>query len=260
MQEPNIKVSVITPALNEENNVATAIRNTLDAFREIGISGEIIVINDGSTDRTRQIVQNIVAKDTRVKMVTHEKPLGLGASFWDGVEHAQGEVVVVIPGDNENDPFEILRYYKLLDHVDLVIPFIFNREVRPMFRNTLSLMYRFIVNSTFVVNFNYTNGTILYRRDVLREIEYRSSSFFFQTDALIRMVKKGYLFAEVPYRLGVRKEGKSSAVSFPSLMQVIKGYIRLIKDLYFSKDSKIAVRYSKDSATAARRKNENSPT
>jgi glycosyltransferase involved in cell wall biosynthesis len=255
MTEPHIKISAIVPALNEEKNVAQAIANTLSAFDNLDTAGEIIVINDGSQDGTAKIVDDICQKDSRVRMITHEKPMGLGASFWDGVDHARGEVVVVIPGDNENDPWEILRYYRLIEHVDLVIPFIFNREVRPMFRNILSLVYRFIINSTFVVNFNYTNGTILYRTEILRDIKYRSHSFFFQTDALVRLVKKGYLFAEVPYRLGKREQGRSKAVSFPSLLKVMRGYVRLVRDLYFSKDSKINAGFSEQSATLARRKN-----
>jgi len=157
----------------------------------------------------------------------------------------------MMPGDNENDPREIMRYYKLLEHVDIVIPFVFNKQVRSLFRNALSFMYRFIINSTFLVYFNYTNGTILYRKSILDELDYRSRGFFFQTDILIRTVKKGYLFAEVPYSLGARNHGVSKAVSFPSLLQVIKGYLRLTKDIY-SKNGNIGRGLTKDSLAAQR--------
>ncbi|MFH1359724.1 MAG: glycosyltransferase family 2 protein [Candidatus Omnitrophota bacterium] len=255
MNNTNIKVSVITPALNEEKNIRFTIDRILDVFERCNISGEIIVVNDGSTDRTEELVEDFIQSDSRVKVLKHETPQGMGASFWDGFDHAKGEIIVVIPGDNENDPWEILRYYSLLEHVDIVIPFIFNREVRPFLRNILSLLFRLIINSTFVVNFNYTNGTILYRKDIIQDVKYRSSSFFFQTDILIRLVKKGYLFAEVPFRLDIREQGRSKAVSFPSLLQVMKGYFRLIRDLYFAKESKIKVRFSQKSATAKRRQN-----
>ena len=126
--------------------------------------------------------------------------------------------------------------------------------LRPLFRNALSLLYRFIINTTFLVNFNYTNGTILYRRSILWGINERSDGFFFQTDILIRAAKKGYLFAEVPYKIGSRKSGSSKAISFPSLFKVIKGYLKLVKDYYFNKDNKRQQDYSSDSQTAARRK------
>jgi len=246
-----VSLSIIMPALNEEKNILAAVNNSLEAFKEFCIDGEVVVINDGSTDRTMDIVGEVSEGNDRVRIIKHETPQGIGASFWDGVDNAKGESVCMMPGDNENDPWEIMRYYKLLEHVDIIIPFVFNKQVRSLFRNSLSLIYRFIINSTFLVYFNYTNGTVLYRKSILEELDYRSGSFFFQTDILIRTVKKGYLFAEVPYSLGERNHGVSKAVSFPSLLQVIKGYFRLTRDIY-SKSGNIRRRFTKDSLAAQR--------
>ncbi len=253
MAENVLDVSVIMPALNEEKNILLAMKNALGAFQECGIAGEIIVINDGSKDRTKEIVEGFLQSDKRVRILNHNKPQGIGASFWDGVDNAYGATIVLLPGDNENDPWEIFRYFRLLGEVDIVIPFVFNREVRSIFRNMLSFVYRLIINSTFLVNFNYTNGTALYRRSILKELDFRSTGFFFQTDILVRTVKKGYLFAEVPYRLGLRKDGVSKAVSFPSLFKVVKGYLRLVRDFYFTKSLKANEVFSADSSTAARK-------
>ncbi len=249
-----VEVSVIMPALNEEKNIADAIKNALDAFRRFDINGEVIVINDGSSDNTETVVRDAAKVDRRIRMVIHEMPKGVGTSFWDGLDSAFGDIIVMLPGDNENDPNEIFRYYKLLEQVDIVIPFIFNKAARPLFRNVLSLVYRFIVNTSFLVNFNYTNGTNLYRKSILKEMDYRSNGFFFQTDILIRAVKKGYLFAEVPYRVGSRGHGPSKAVTFPSLLNVINGYLHLVKDFYFRNKKDAEIRYSDDSSTAIRRR------
>ena len=257
MAENILDVSVIMPALNEEKNILLAIKNALKAFEECGITGEIIVINDGSKDRTKEIVESFLCSDKRVRIFNHIKPQGIGTSFWDGVDNAYGASIVLLPGDNENDPWEIFRYFKLLEQVDIIIPFVFNKEARSIFRNTLSFVYRFIINSTFLVNFNYTNGTVLYRRSMLKELGFKSTGFFFQTDILVRIVKKGYLFAEVPYRLGLRKDGVSKAVTFPSLFKVIKGYLRLVRDFYFTKSLKANEAFSIDSSTASRKQKTN---
>jgi pyruvate dehydrogenase E1 component beta subunit len=249
--ETGFDVSVIMPALNEEANIQIAITNTLKAMADCNIRGEIVAVNDGSTDKTEELIQKMAQEDSRIRSIRHERPKGIGASFWDGIDVARGDVIVMLPGDNENDPWEIFRYFKLLEHVDMVIPFIFNRQVRSVFRNALSFVYRFIINSTFAVNFNYTNGTVLYRKSVLKELPYRSCGFFFQTDILVRTAKKGYLFSEVPYRLGLRKSGVSKAVSFPSLLQVIKGYLRLVRDYYFHKRPKTKT-FTSDSMSAKR--------
>ena len=254
----NILLTVVMPALNEEKNIAAAINNALKAFSKFNIDGEIIVVNDGSTDKTENIVNNITNKEKRVSALKHNAPKGIGASFWEGVDNAKGEIIVMLPGDNENDPLEILRYYNMLEHVDIVIPFVYNKRVRTLYRNILSYLYRFIINTTFLVNFNYTNGTILYRKSMLKELDYRSNSFFFQTDILIRTVKKGYLFAEVPYRIDLRKDGISKAVTFPSLMKVMKGYLRLVRDQYFRHNHKDNISFTQDSLTAVRRHEDNS--
>lgn len=245
-------LSIIMPALNEEENIRAAVENALQAFDDFGIDGEIIVINDGSTDKTAEIVADIMSRESRVSIRHHETPLGIGASFWEGIEQARGNIVSMFPGDNENDPWETLRYYKLLEHVDIVIPFVFNKQVRSLFRNALSFVYRFIINTTFLVYFNYTNGTVLYRKSILQELRNRSTGFFFQTDILVRSVKRGYLFAEVPYRLGLRSTGVSKAVSFPSFLQVIRGYLRLVKDIYFPERGRAGIPFVQDSLTAKR--------
>jgi dolichol-phosphate mannosyltransferase len=228
----DIEFSIIMPALNEEKNIELAIFNSLDAIDHFGINGEIIVINDGSNDKTEALIKSYTEREPRVRLINHVRRMGIGASFWDGVDQAQGKFVVMLPGDNENDPMEIFRYHALLKSVDIVIPFVFNKHVRSVWRNALSFIYRFIINTTFLVNFNYTNGTVLYRKALLDELEFRSSSFFFQTDILVRTVKRNYLFAEVPYRMGMRSQGISKAITFPSLFMVMRGYLRLVRDIY----------------------------
>lgn len=247
-----MNISIIMPALNEEKNIHEAVSNTLKAFEAYNIDGEVLVMNDGSTDNTLSIVEKIIAADSRVRVFTHPKPMGIGGSFWHGVDEAKNEVVSMFPGDNENDPYETLRYVSLIDHVDIIIPFVFNKETRSLFRNGLSQVYRFIINTTFLVNFNYTNGTVLYRKSVLKTLNYRNKDFFFQTDILVRAVKQGYLFAEVPYRLGVRSSGKSKAVSFPSFLRVARGYLKLMRHMHLRRSESKVKSYAEGSMTANR--------
>ena len=253
-------ICIVVPALNEEDNILATIDSILKVVDRYPINVEIIAVNDGSKDKTEEIILECMKKDDRIQLISHDLPRGIGASFWEGVDKSKSDLITMLPGDNENDPWETLRYSPLLEHVDIVIPFVYNKEVRSPFRNILSIIYRVIINMTFLVNLNYTNGTIIYRRSTLLKLEYRSKNFFFQTDILIRAIKRGYLFAEVPCRLDCRNNGRSKAVSFPSLKQVICGYIRLIRDHYYYKfnvqdidklttDSLSAIRYRNDNET-----------
>lgn len=247
---PGVALSLIVTALNEENNIAPTLHNTLAAFRDFGVNGEIVFINDGSRDRTGQVVAGEFSSHPNIRVFTHDTPHGVGASFWEGVDLAVGDVVGWVPGDNEVDPWELLRYFGLLQHVDLVIPFIFNTTARNWARRTLSSIYRFIINTTFRTNFNYTNGPILYRRSILEKLSHRSSSFFFQTDALIRLATAGYMFAEVPFIVARREHGRSKAISLRSLLRIVRGYAGLVQDIYFR--ARIPRHFTNDTQTSKR--------
>lgn len=229
-------LSVIMPALNEEKNIRDAIFSVVRELDSFGIKGEIVVINDGSNDKTPDLAMEMMKSEKRIRLINHNIPKGVGMSFWDGVDASEGEIVCMLPGDNENDPKEIFRYLKLLDDVDIVVPFVYNRCVRSHLRNVLSRLYIFIINATFGLSFNYTNGTVLCRRAILKELGFRSRSFFFQTDILVRLAKIGYLFSEVPYSLRSRKAGSSKAVSIKSFKQIVSGYIGLFRYIYFSRE------------------------
>lgn len=246
-------LAIIMPALNEEENIVSAINNVLKDIEICGLDAEIIVVNDGSSDNTAGLVKELIKTQKRLHLVEHSKPKGLGASFWDGVDATDAEAVVFLPADNENFPIETLRYVKLLEDVDIVIPFVYNKEVRTFFRRLLSFLFCFIVNTTFFTRFHYTNGTVIYRRSVLLKLKKRCSSFFYQTDILVRLTKSGYLFAEVPYFLCRRLSGGSKAFRFPLIVALIKDYLKLVWDFYFRKDLGVEPQYPQNSLTKKRK-------
>lgn len=228
------KVSVIVPALNEEKNILETLQNILSAFKEFEIEGEIIVVNDGSKDNTAKLVEDEMKKIPSIlKIIHHSRPQGIGASFWDGLRIAQGEAVVMIPGDNENDAKEILKYFPLLKEVDIIVPFVINPQIRSFSRRILSFLFRTLVNFSFFTNFKYTNGTVFYKKSILKEIQPKSKSYFFQTEILVKLAKKGHLFAEVPYKLGKRKEGESKAIKPSSIFKTLIDYFKVLLDYYF---------------------------
>lgn len=228
-------LSVIMPALNEEENIASAISRTLEAFQSFGISGEIIVVNDGSTDNTGKIIEKEARKaPSLIKPVAHVKSQGIGASFWAGVDLAAGSIVCMLPGDNENDAGEIIRYLPYLKETDIVIPFVAKGRKRSLFRSILSWLFRMVIRCTFAIPLRYTNGTVLYKKEkLLGAVARREKGFFFQTDILVRMMRKKIPFKEVPYALNKRVSGSSKAISFVSLYGVMKGYLCLVRDIYF---------------------------
>lgn len=238
------------PSLNEEKNLEAAVQNVFLSCERLGVSGEIVIVNDGSTDNTGKLAEELKAKHSFIQAVHHDRPQGIGGSFWDGVRIARGEAVVMIPGDGENDAAEILRYLPLMEQVDMVVPYVFNRQVRSPARRMLSNLYRGIINLSFGTTLNYMNGTVLYRKSILEGLELKAKGFFYQTELLIKCIRNGYLYAEVPYALLQRATGRSKATSLKSLKNVTKAYFSLLRDVYL--DGKAERSIAQGSRTAAR--------
>ncbi len=230
MQLPTL--TVVMPCLNEQENIATVAQETLGAFDRYGIDGELIIVNDGSNDRTAGIARELEKRDRRIRIITHSSPQGIGASFWDGVRTATGDYCTWIPGDNQNDPNDVLRYFYMTKDVDIIVPFFHNIDVRSISRRIISSLYRFIVNISFGTNLNYTNGTVIYNTAILRDIELKSNGFFYQAEILIRLIRAGYLYAETPNFLGSRNAGKTKALTLKSFKDVAKSYLRMVWEVH----------------------------
>ncbi len=118
-----------------------------------------------------------MARDSRIRLIEHDAPKGIGAPFWVGVQAACHQFVTMFPGDNENDPVDALTYFHLTRDVDIIVPFIHNAEVRSIMRRVVSSLYRFIINISFGMNLNYTNGTVIYNTSVIRQIAHARRVF-----------------------------------------------------------------------------------
>lgn len=245
-------VSVIMPSLNEEKNLEEAVSNVVDSYERLGIRGEILIVNDGSSDATGRIADDLSKQHASVHVLHHERPQGIGASFWDGVLKAEGAAVIMIPGDGENDAAEILRYLPLLEQVDVVVPFIYNRGVRTLRRRIFSIVYREIIKLSFGLSLNYMNGTVMYRRSIFSGITLKAGGFFYQTELLVKTILRGYLYAEVPCALRQRGGGESKATTFRSLVKVSRAYLGLMREMYFGDRPESPI--TEDSATFRRLK------
>ncbi|MBT0666527.1 glycosyltransferase family 2 protein [Geobacter pelophilus] len=235
------KISVIMPALNEERSLPHAVANVLDTFQRFSLDGELIIVNDGSSDQTGEVAEDFAGRYGFVRVHHQATPQGIGAAFRAGLRLACGELVVYIPGDGEIDAAEILRYVPLMKEVDLVVPYVHNPEIRRWSRRVLSACYTQVMNRTFSVSLRYLNGTVLYRKAILEGITIRNSGFFYQAELLIKTLRRNYIYAEVPYAQQRRIDGKSKSVTIKSLLPVVKGYFVLICELYFLRSERFVI-------------------
>ena len=222
----SFSLTIVVPAYNEKDNIKGTITNLIKILHDCNVDWELILVDDGSMDETGSICDLLAKENMQIKVIHHDCNMGIGRCFRDGVKAATKDVITWIPADGENDFSELFKYFLLLEHVDIIVPYVVNIGVRSWGRRLLSAVYLWIINLSFGTMFNYTNGNIIYKRKVLEGIKPDSRGFFFQSECLIRAIRAGFIFAEVPVRLKERKRGLSKALTTKSFYLVMGEFIK----------------------------------
>lgn len=223
----SISLTIVIPALNEEQNLKATIRRIVNALSDSGIDWEIALVNDGSTDKTGDISNDLASNEPRIKVIHHQRSMGIGYCVREGIKSSSKDSISWLPGDGENDPYELLKYLPILEHVDIITSFVVNVGVRSWGRRFLSTLYLWLINLSFGTMFNYTNGSAIYRRSVFQVVKPQANGFFFPAECLIKAVRAGFIFAEVPVRVKKRVRGYTESISFKSICIVIWEFINL---------------------------------
>jgi glycosyltransferase involved in cell wall biosynthesis len=207
-----VKLSVIIPVYNERETLQPAVAAVL----AVGLADEIIIVDDGSTDGTRQLYPQIAAMDNAIQVHLHERNLGKGAAVRTGFNRAVGDILLIQDADLEYDP---------RDYPALIRPIIEGRAAvvyGSRFRGgpTKAMFFWHMVGNKFLTLVtNIVYNTILsdmetcykvFRADVIRNIPLRAKGFEFEPEITSKVLKRGYRIYEVPISYNGREfdEGK----------------------------------------------------
>lgn len=209
--EPSI--SFIVPVYNEELNIATMLRNlhnVLDAHPEW--CSEVIIIEDGSGDQTREVLKREVPRYPSATLLIHEQNQGYTASLKDGIRLARGQYLMYIGADEEFDSSELPTFVTplLKGETDIVLGVRWQRNAYKLFRFFLSVIYIFTLNYLFKMRINDYNWSQAWRRDIFNQISLDSTSLFVLPEIIIKAYDLKYRIKEVPSNHRGRRAGKSS--------------------------------------------------
>jgi glycosyltransferase involved in cell wall biosynthesis len=214
MSDQNSKpaLSFVVPALNEEKNIEPTVKHILEAGRQSCRDFEIILVNDGSTDRTGAIMDDLAARHKTVKVVHNKHNSGYGGAFKKGAAVAQKEYVVRVCADDVS-PAECLE--KTLNQVgkaDLVLPYLTNPEVRSWGRRFCSWGFTTLINGLFGQRVRYYNHCVVFRRENLKAINIVTNGFVYQAEAVVKLLMAGCSYVEVGVYDVPRVHGQSTAL------------------------------------------------
>ncbi len=168
------RVSVVVPLLNEERTVERLHRRISEAFAAGGLDGEMIFIDDGSTDRTLELLTALHAADPRVRVVSFKRNFGQHPAMHAGMVRARGEVIVTMDGDLQNDPADIPRLVAALDGADVASGTRVRRKDALVVRRLPSLIINRLLQrltGTRISDFGCAFNA--YRRDALEPVLHR---------------------------------------------------------------------------------------
>lgn len=202
------KISVVIPLYNEEENIPHLRQQLTAALEQCGYTFEIVIVDDGSKDQSFARLRQWAEEDERLTVVRFRRNFGQTAAFSAGFDHAQGEVVITMDADLQNDPLDIPKLMAKMDEgYDIVSGWRKNRQDRFFDRRLPSILAnRLISNVTDVRLQDYGCSLKAYRREVLRHVHLYGELHRF-IPALVSQV--GGTITEVPVNHRARQFGRS---------------------------------------------------
>ena len=220
-------LTVIVPALNEENRIIDSVNEVIAAVQELSIEYELILVDDGSIDLTWEKMQSLQNSNKRVRAIKNFANLGIGASYKVGLSYASGDFVTWVPADLSHKKASLLDAYSVLDSADIIIPLPNNPHVRSLKRQLISKIFTFFINVGSGLSVPYYNGLSVHKRTLLERIEIHSTGFGFQAEIIVKLIKQGATYRIVNTFIDERKEGKSKALTCKNFTEVAKTSSRI---------------------------------
>ena len=207
-----MKLSVIVPVYNERNMLMDAIQAVVAVER----ADEIIIVDDGSTDGTRDLYPQIAALDDRIKIWLHKRNQGKGAALRTGFKKATGDIFLIQDADLEYDPRDYYALVRPIEEGRAAVVYGSRFRGGP----TKAMFFWHMIGNKFLTTLtNVLYNTILtdmetcykvFRADVIRDIPLRAKGFEFEPEITSKVLKRGFRIYEVPISYNGREfdEGK----------------------------------------------------
>lgn len=221
-------ISVILPAYNEEGNVQRVVEGSANFLlgQDILKEYEIIVVDDGSTDRTADILRGLVDEISHLKVITHSKNLGYGKALISGVKNSQHPLILFMDADRQ---FEIREVEEMLNcglDCDIILGYRYKRK-DPFYRVIFGKIYTELASFLFRLKFKDINcGFKLFKRKTMED-SYKFNGGLFYTEVLLKAKKKGLRIKEVPVEHFPRLKGKQTGASLKVILNAMIGIIKL---------------------------------
>ena len=217
----NISISLIASAYNEEESIEWAARKWVKDLSGIVADYEIILVDDGSTDKTWEIVAAMQEEFPKIRSIKLEKNHGIGAATMIGVYASEKDFIFWDPVDM---PFDTKNLPVLLDKINksnIVIGYRSDRRHNSLFRKITSYTNYWLIRILSGMSIKDFQHIQIYPRKLFDEISVVSRSTFIPPEVIIKAHKAGYTYAQVEMDYSGRKRGKSKCASTKVILRSV---------------------------------------
>jgi glycosyltransferase involved in cell wall biosynthesis len=203
-------VSVFFPAFNDEGSIARLIHEALEILPRISNDYEVIVVNDGSSDATGAVLDELANKLPRLRVIHHPKNRGYGGALRSGFENGVKDLIFYTDGDGQYDVREITKLMPLMtEGVDVVNGYKIKRSDSRR-RIVLGEIYKFLAKRMFGLPIRDVDCDFrLMRREAIQSVMLTSASGVVCTEMVYKLHASGYRFTETPVNHYSRLHGQS---------------------------------------------------
>lgn len=231
MSESAIALSLVFPAFNEAENLPPLLESAIAIGEALGLEFEIVIVDDGSQDRSAEFLTETSGRDPRIRAVHHAANLGYGAALRSGLREARGQLVFFSDADLQFDLAEIRHLLQYAEDYEIVAGYRAPRR-DPWIRRAIATFWGFLVRLLFDLPIRDIDCAFkVFRRDVLDAIPIESIGAFVNTEILARARAAGFAIKQVPVTHRRRQSGRQSGAHPRVILRAIVELSQLYGEL-----------------------------
>lgn len=228
----DLRVSLFFPVFRDERSVRTVAEKALRLLSELCSEYEVIIVDDGSPDRSGEIADELAREHPAIRVIHHGTNRGYGAAVRSGLAASRFEYVCLTDGDDEYEVDDFRKLLALRQRYDLVITFRY-KKIYSSTRIFISWVYNKLLRLLFRMPFrDVSTGLRMIRKSVADELALESTSPFVGAEIAIKTMLKGYPIGEVGIQTFPRAFGKGATVSIANILATMRDGMRVYRHVF----------------------------